>query len=289
MEEKTKQVKKGKKGLIVCTVVLLLIAVLFIASNFIKDGNGISYLNKFKSLFIIQDDPNLNKEEPKDEFKYDLKEYLTFEEKVGRSADFNYQYITFTNALSNDLYKDFNLAQSEFMSEESEKYYVRRELKTIAEIYNNVLSIFSIQTSYTQDMPVVDSVETLYINLENNTKLSNNDIIAMFDYNVEGILHKVLEDMVESSNADHYFLNDEETVVSKEEFKKNIPIYAQKLSGEKLTFAHMYVNEGKLFVAYIESSILTALDLTYDRFRINETVNSIELVIVNQDKDVLEY
>ena len=195
-----------------------------------------------------------------------------------------YESVEFTNKLPSDLYEEFLQAQEEFMDEEEEKYYIKRELKTNAEIYDNILFVFAIQTSYTQHMPVTDSFYSLYINLENNTVLSKNDVLAFFDYNIEGVYHKVLEALVENTNADHYYLQDEITIVDKKEFLKNIPIYAQSLSNEEVILIHLYMDEGSLHVAYIESSILSFLDLTYDRFMINETVNNIELVIITDEE-----
>ena len=278
---------KSKKGIIICVIVIFLILVLIIAAKFIKDSNDISYLDKFKNLFIIQDNPDL--ETGKTDITYSLNDYLVIEEKIGRDENFKYEQIVFTKELPEDLYKEFIEVQEEFMDTETEQYYVRRELITSAEIYNNILYILSVQTSYTQDMPVVDSFYTLTINLENKKALSNNDVIAIFEYNLEGVFYKVLEDLIENTNADHYYLSDEVTIVTKEEFRKNIPVYAQTLSKEEIVLAKLYMQKEKLYVGYIESSILSFLDLTYDRFIINETVNSFELEIINNTEESIPY
>ena len=278
---------KSKKGIIICVIVIFIFLALIIAAKFIKDNNGISYLDKFKSLFIIQDNPDLETE--KTDITYSLNDYLAIEEKIGRDENFKYEQIVFTKELPEDLYKEFIEIQEEFMDSEVEQYYVRRELITSAEIYNNILYILSVQTSYTQDMPVVDSFYTLTINLENKKALSNNDVIAIFEYNLEGVFYKVLEDLIENTNADHYYLSDEVTTVTKEEFRKNIPVYAQTLSKEEIVLAKLYIQKEKLYVGYIESSILSFLDLTYDRFIINETVNSFELVIINNTEESIPY
>ncbi len=278
---------KSKKGIIICVIVIFLILVLIIAAKFIKDSNDISYLDKFKNLFIIQDNPDL--ETGKTDITYSLNDYLVIEEKIGRDENFKYEQIVFTKELPEDLYKEFIEVQEEFMDTETEQYYVRRELITSAEIHNNILYILSVQTSYTQDMPVVDSFYTLSINLENKKALSNNDVIAIFEYNLEGVFYKVLEDLIENTNADHYYLSDEVTIVTKEEFRKNIPVYAQTLSKEEIVLAKLYMQKEKLYVGYIESSILSFLDLTYDRFIINETVNSFELEIINNTEESIPY
>lgn len=281
MEEKSKQTKKSNKGLIICVIIILLIIILFVAAKFIKDNEGMTYLEKFKNLFVIQDHMDLEKDNTS---KYFLADYLKLEEKIGRDENFKYESVEFTNKLPSDLYEEFLQAQEEFMDEEEEKYFIKRELKTSAEIYDNMLFVFAIQTSYTQHMPVTDSFYSLYINLENNTVLSKNDVLAFFDYNIEGVYHKVLEALIENTNADHYYLQDEITIVDKEEFLKNIPLYAQGLSNEEVILIHLYMDEGRLHVAYIESSILSFLDLNYDRFMINETVNNIELVIITDEE-----
>ncbi len=284
---KNNKINKSMKGIIVCVIVIFIFLALIIAAKFIKDNNGISYLDKFKSLFIIQDNPDLETE--KTDITYSLNDYLAIEEKIGRDENFKYEQIVFTKELPEDLYKEFIEIQEEFMDSEVEQYYVRRELITSAEIYNNILYILSVQTSYTQDMPVVDSFYTLTINLENKKALSNNDVIAIFEYNLEGVFYKVLEDLIENTNADHYYLSDEVTTVTKEEFRKNIPVYAQTLSKEEIVLAKLYIQKEKLYVGYIESSILSFLDLTYDRFIINETVNSFELVIINNTEESIPY
>lgn len=283
MEEGTNQAKKSKKGLIISIVVILLIVVLIIAAIFIKDSNGVSYLSKFKNLFIVQDNPDIT-DKTEDNQKYNLKDYLTIKEKIGNDENFKYQYIEFTSELPESLYKGFLELQEEYMDEAEEQYFVQIELKTMAEIYNDVLFIYAVQTKRIHEMPIIDNINSLYINLENKTDLSNNDIVAMFDYNIEGIMHKVLEHMIENTNTDHYYLADGETAITLNEFKEKIPEYAQKLSNNKLHLVRLYIKNEKLYVGYIESSILAILDLTHDRFKTNETVNSFELTIVNNEE-----
>ena len=79
MEGKLKQTKKNKKGLIICAIIILLIIILFVAAKFIKDNEGITYLEKFKNLFVIQDHMDLEKDNTS---KYFLADYLKIEENI---------------------------------------------------------------------------------------------------------------------------------------------------------------------------------------------------------------
>lgn len=271
--------KKKNKSILIILIIIILIIISLTIMFFVKDENGVSYINKVKSYFIIQDNIQNKKDEAQEFNKYQLSDYCKIETKIGKDENFKYEYISFSDKLSSEIYQDFILRQNEFMQEQ-EEYYIKRELKTIAEVLKDILFIFSIETSYIEDMPVVDSFDSLYIDLETNKLLSNNDVIALFDYNLEGILNKVLDNMVQNTNADHYYLSDETTIFKKDEFEKNIPVYAQDLSREKIDLVSIYVKDGKLYVAYIESSLLSFLDLTYDKYKINETISSIELFIL---------
>lgn len=285
--EKSTQIKKRNNGLIIGVIILFLILALLIVGIFIKDKEGVSYLSKFKNLFIIQDNPNVNNkknDKTNNNQKYNLNDYITINEKLGKNEYFKYQYVEFTSKLPDKLTSNFIQAQNDFMEKSKEQYYLQKELKTSAEIYNNVLFIYAIQRSYIEEMPISDSVYSLNINLENQTVLSDNDVIAMFDYNIEGIMYKVLEHMAENSNTDHYYFNDDKTIITLIDFTKRIPEYAQKLSNSEQNLAKLYIKDGKLYAGYIESSILIELDLTYDRFRNNETVTSFELEIINNEE-----
>lgn len=274
--------QKGRLGLIIIIAILLLILGIITASFFIKDKSGMLYIDKIKMLITKED---INSENSRNivESKYKLEEYLTIEEKYGSNENFKYQYIVFTDKLPDLIYKDFVLEQDIFTDKTTEKDFEKRELKSHAEIYDDILFIYSVYTYYIEQMPTFSNILTLTIDLNNNTLMSNNEIIAKFDYNPVGIYTKVLENIVENTTAKTYYLEDNVTKVSKEEFTKNIQKYANDLTDVQDLVVRFFVKDKKFYVFYTEPSILQFLNLTYDKGAIDETEKIIELVIVKND------
>lgn len=294
VNNKKEVVYKKRTGLIIIILILLIIISLFISSFFIKDNNDILYIDKIKMLLTkknnnnLNDNPNNNlnnisniENVDKNNSKYKLEDYLIIEERKGSNDNFKYQYVVFTNRLPNNLYKDFVLEQDIFVDKTTEKNFEKRKLESYAEIYDDILFIYSIQTYYIEKMPTFSNILTLIIDLNNNTLMSNNEIIAKFDYNPVGLYVKVLENILKNTKAETYYLEDGVTKVSKEELNKNIQVYAHKLTDVQDLVVRFFIKDKKLYILFTEPLILQFLNLTYDKGTIDETAKIMELYITN--------
>ncbi len=269
--------KNKNKAKLIPVLILVLIIMLGLGLYLYK-----SY--KIKNLGIQneqKDDNNSGKETTKVLYKYDLSDYLKInklEEDESEEKKYSYEYIVFTEKLDENLYEEYLISQKEFIEGDDSGYY-NKELKSIAEIHDDLLAIYSIETHYIEDMPIFENINTLYIDLKENKVLDGNDFIAFFDYNLEGLLNKMLEDLVEKSKTNNYILPNGDHL-SKEGFKENIPAYAQQLSQLEFPSIYLYLENGKLYMSYIESNVLSYISVDHTAILPEETVTTINLEII---------
>lgn len=275
VKQKNEIVHKSRAGLIIFILILLLIIGLIIASFFVKDKEGVLYIDKIKAI--------LTREEIKDVEKERLTEYLIIEDRQGSNENFKYEYIVFTDKLPETLYKDFLSEQDLFVKQDSEKDFEKRESKSHAEIYDDILFIYSVHTFYISEMPTFSNIYSLIIDLKTNTLMSNNDIIAKFDYNLEGLYTKVLEYIAENTKAPTFYWDNGVNKMSKEQFKHNILLYANNLTNVKEKLINFYIKDGKLYISFLEPIILQHVYVEYDKGSIDETEQSFELYIIPKE------
>lgn len=264
----------------IITILIITLIMIILGLLVLKNKNTCPVFIKCRQLFKKDIINNNDIDNENNENQYKVSDYLGIEKRVENDDKFEYEYIVFTDKLPENIYKDYVESQEFFVNKNNEEGFYKKELKTYADVYKNILIIHSVERSYIEEMPIVDYFNTLYIDLNTNTILDNNDVINLFKYNLEGLITKALEDMIQNTNANNYFLEDDITILSKEDFEKKIPEYAQSLSQIENSYVRLYLNNGQLYMTYIESSMLIGLNLNYDKGMINETENSVELVII---------
>ena len=263
MKNKT---EKSKKAILIIIIILLVIAVLILL------------LDKFNVLTnLFNKDVSMGKEENVLKEYETIAKYIQIKNSTENDGKYNFEFFEFKENLDSKVYENFLENQNEFMKYD-EAYY-KKELKSFRGMHGDILMLASIATHYIEDMPVFDEVSTLYIDTIENKEVSLNDIIGAFDYNLEGLLNKMLEDLLENSKTNSYILPNGD-YLGKEEFKENIPTYAQQLSQLDFPSIFLYLDNVELCMSYIESNVLSYINVDHTTMLPVETVKTINLEII---------
>lgn len=174
-------------------------------------------------------------------------------------------------------FENFKSIKDEFLLKEENKDNDSIEKDYSSEIsyqiYKNVLSVmFNGDEVYSGQEPVPypteDNIATsVNINLDDNKKLSFEEVCEMFDVKVDSVLKLVLKDLADGIEFD-YLLEGTEGDISQPQveitdFKSNIDKYKdvlKKSDYEKVI--NLYIKDNKLMCTYDDSRVLANIDLS---------------------------
>ena len=203
---------------------------------------------------------------------YQLSDYVSFSEKSipvtfpdevekGHTEDI-IKIIELRN-IPASVISDFNNAQEQKITTE-DAYNISQTNEVGASINGSLLSAYTIY-KYHGVYGDSGSAETINYDIDNQQKISNQELAKLYNITAEEVYDKVLRHLVQNVTTTSFLLNTRGDTrgpsISIEEFTNQIPQYKSKMPAD-LTLLKMYIDENNtVHVLYKENEILESLGM----------------------------
>ena len=105
---------------------------------------------------------------------------------------------------------------------------------------------------------------SLNINLETLKIVNNSELLAIYDIDPTEMYKKILTQIANTVSTDHFLLSTTGIITAKkisiDEFKKNIPTYAEYINN-RFDVLTLYIQNNKIYAVYKQNQILRILGM----------------------------
>lgn len=142
--------------------------------------------------------------------------------------------------------------------------YVAPTNTVIYGTYNNVLSVYTKEEVKGGLVDIINNY-SLNVNLDNNKIITNEELLKMYNLNINSVYEKILNNLATTVKVDEFSLDVDGSLTAKTisltDFKRNISDYSKTLNNRFNIFT-LYVKDNKVNCVYSQGTILELLGMS---------------------------